>query len=76
MLANAGIPTSNILQIATKNGAEALGISNYTGTIEKGKEVDLIGLLSNPVENISNTKNIEMIINNGKIVNRSSSLSK
>ena len=76
LLANAGIPTSNIIQIATKNGAEALGISNYTGTIEKGKEADLIVLLSNPVENISNIKNIEMIINNGKIVNRTSLLSK
>ena len=76
LLANAGIPTSNIIQIATKNGAEALGISNYTGTIERGKEADLIVLLSNPVENISNIKNIEMIINNGKIVNRSNLLSK
>ena len=65
-----------LFRSATKNGAEALGISNYTGTIEKGKEVDLIVLSSNPVENISNTKNIEMIINNGKIVNRSSLLSK
>ena len=76
LLANAGIPTSNIIQIATKNGAEALGISNYTGTIEKGKQADLIVLLSNPVENISNIKNIEMVINNGKIVNRSNLLSK
>jgi len=33
-------------------------------------------LSSNPVENISNTKSIEMIINNGKIVNRNSLLSK
>ena len=76
LLAKAGIPASNIIQIATKNGAEALGISNYTGTIEKEKEADLIVLSSNPIENISNTKNIEMIINNGKIVNRSSALSK
>ncbi|MDF0680734.1 MAG: amidohydrolase family protein [Candidatus Nitrosocosmicus sp.] len=76
LLANAGIPTSNIIQIATKNGAEALGILNYTGTIEKGKEADLIVLSSNPVENISNTKSIEMIINNGKIVNRNSLLLK
>jgi len=76
LLANAGIPTSNIIQIATKNGAEALGILNYTGTIEKGKEADLIVLSSNPVENISNTKSIELIINNGKIVNRNSLLSR
>ena len=75
LLANAGIPTSSIIQMATKNGAEALGISNSTGTIEKGKQADLIVLSSNPVENISNIKNIEMVINNGKIVNRSSLLS-
>ncbi|CAN5742212.1 hypothetical protein BH23THE1_BH23THE1_28500 [soil metagenome] len=74
LLANAGIPTSNIIQIATKNGAEALGISNFTGTIEKGKQADLIVLSSNPLENINNLENIEMIINNGKIVNRSSLL--
>ncbi len=75
LLAKAGIPTSSIIQIATKNGAEALGISNSTGTIEKGKQADLIVLSSNPVENIGNIKNIEMVINNGKIVNRSSLLS-
>ena len=70
LLANAGIPTSDIIQIATKNGAEALRIANSTGTIEEGKQADMIVLSSNPIENISNTKNIHMIINNGKIIDR------
>ncbi len=56
LLPNAGIPTSNIIQMATKNATEALGISNYTGIIQKGKEADLVMLLPNPIENISNTK--------------------
>jgi imidazolonepropionase-like amidohydrolase len=56
--------------MATKNGAEALGILNSTGTIEEGKQADLLILSSNPVYNISNTQDIEMVINNGKIVNR------
>jgi imidazolonepropionase-like amidohydrolase len=68
LLANTGIPTSDVIQIATKNGAEALRILNYTGTIEEGKQADMVVLSSNPIENISNTKNIYMIINNGKII--------
>ncbi len=71
LLANAGIPASDIIQIATKNGAEALRILNSTGSIEEGKQADILVLSSNPIENISNTKDIYMIINNGKIIDRS-----
>ena len=75
LLSDAGIPTPDVIQIATKNGAQSMGISNSTGTIEKGKQADMLVLLSNPVENIGNIKNIELVINNGKIVNRSGLLS-
>ena len=75
LLENSGISIPHIIQIATKNAAESLGISNSTGTIEKGKQADLLVLSSNPLENISNIKEIEMVINNGKVVNRSSLLS-
>jgi imidazolonepropionase-like amidohydrolase len=76
LLRDAGIPTSDIIQIATRNGAEALKIVNSTGTIEEGKQADMVVLSSNPIENISNTKNIDMIINNGKILDRISLLSR
>src|SRR5688500_18229914 len=76
LLANAGIPTSDVIQIATKNGAEALRILNSTGTIEEGKQADMVVLSSNPIKNISNTKNIYMIINNGKIIDRINLLSR
>ncbi|WP_458743096.1 amidohydrolase family protein [Candidatus Nitrosocosmicus sp. T] len=76
LLTDAGIPTSDIIQIATRNGAEALKIVNSTGTIEEGKQADMVVLSSNPIENISNTKNIDMIINNGKIIDRISLLSR
>ena len=75
LLEKAGIPISNIIQIATKNAAEALGISNSTGTIEEGKQADLLVLSSNPLENISNIKDIEIVLNNGKVVDRTSLLS-
>ncbi|MGC1134273.1 MAG: amidohydrolase family protein [Nitrososphaeraceae archaeon] len=37
----AGINASEVINIATKNGEEALDLINQTGTIEAGKEVDL-----------------------------------
>jgi imidazolonepropionase-like amidohydrolase len=76
LLTDAGISTSDIIQIATRNGAEALKIVNSTGTIEEGKQADMVVLSSNPIENITNTKNIDMIINNGKIIDRISLLSR
>jgi imidazolonepropionase-like amidohydrolase len=75
LLVDSGIPTSEVIRIATRNGAESLGILNDTGTIEKGKQADMIVLSSNPLEDIGNIKNIEMVISNGKVIDRDKILS-
>src|ERR687894_532552 len=66
LLSEAGIKPLEVIAIATNNGAEALGIDNRVGTIEPGKEADMIILTSNPIENISNTKGIAAVIADGK----------
>ena len=66
----AGINTSEVIKIATKNGAEALDLINQTGTIEAGKEADLLILSANPIKDIANTKRIDAVISNGRIVHR------
>ena len=53
-----------------QKGAQSMGISDSTGTIEKVKQADMLVLLSNPIENLSNTQNIQMIINNGKVIDK------
>jgi hypothetical protein len=75
LLVEAGISPLDVIKIATRNGADALGILNNVGTIEPGKEADLIVLIANPVTNISNTKKIEAVINDGKFVDREKILS-
>jgi imidazolonepropionase-like amidohydrolase len=70
LLADAGIPSSEVLKIATKNGAESMGLLNQTGTIEKGKQADILVLQSNPIEDISNTQDIYMVISDGEIIKR------
>ena len=65
LLVEAGIPPLEVIKIATRNGAQALGIEKDVGTIEPGKEADMIILSDNPIDSISNTKKIEAVINNG-----------
>jgi imidazolonepropionase-like amidohydrolase len=66
-LAEAGIQPLEVIGIATNNGAKALGIDNILGTIQPEKQADMIVLSANPVQNISNTKQIEAVIVDGKL---------
>ena len=65
-MTESGTKPSAVIAIATNNGAQALGIENRVGTIESGKEADMIILTSNPLENISNTKGIAAVIVDGR----------
>jgi imidazolonepropionase-like amidohydrolase len=69
LLVDAGIPPLQVIEVATSNGAQALGIEEDAGTIEPGKQADIIVLSENPLDDISNTKKIEVVINNGQVVN-------
>jgi imidazolonepropionase-like amidohydrolase len=66
LLTSSGIPPLEVLKIATRNGAEALGIASETGTIETGKRADLVVLTADPLAAISNTRKIEHIFLNGR----------
>ena len=45
LLVQAGISPLDVIKIATRNGADALGILNKTGTIENGKEASESNLI-------------------------------
>jgi imidazolonepropionase-like amidohydrolase len=66
LLAEAGIKPLQVIEIATNNGAKALGIDDIVGTIQPEKQADMVVLSANPLENISNTKQIEAVIVDGK----------
>jgi imidazolonepropionase-like amidohydrolase len=70
ILVEAGIPPLEVIKMATRNGAQALGIEEDVGTIESGKQADMVVLSDNPVDEISNTKKIEAVINNGQLIER------
>jgi imidazolonepropionase-like amidohydrolase len=61
LLAAAGIPPLQVLRIATRNGAEALGVLGETGTVEAGKRADLVVLTADPLADLANTRRIARV---------------
>jgi imidazolonepropionase-like amidohydrolase/Tol biopolymer transport system component len=63
----AGIPPLEVLRIATRDAAEAVGAGNDLGTLEGGKLADIVLLDANPLEDIKNTQSIWRVIKGGLV---------
>jgi len=70
LLTEAGIPPLTVLRMATSNAARALRAENEFGSIRPGLRADLVVLSKNPLDSITNSRTIEMVIQNGAIVPR------
>jgi len=68
LLVEAGIPAIDVLVIATRNGAESLGILEEAGTIEVGKIADIIVLDDDPLADIGNTRAIYRVVRQGTLL--------
>jgi imidazolonepropionase-like amidohydrolase len=68
MLVRAGLSPLEALEAATLRPAEYFSLDGILGSIEVGKRADLVLLDANPLENISNTKRISLVISKGKPV--------
>ena len=66
-LVEAGLEPIEAIYAATIRPAEFFSIEEEMGTIEKGKVADMVLLSKNPIENISNTRQVELVISKGKI---------
>jgi imidazolonepropionase-like amidohydrolase len=69
LLVQAGIPASDVLVIATRNGAAGLKAQDTFGTIAPGMSADLVILRSDPTKNIQNTRSIEAVYKEGRRFN-------
>ena len=65
LLVDAGIAPGDVLQMATRNGADALGLLDQIGTVEVGKQADLVLLTADPLANIANTRRIAWVMQAG-----------
>jgi hypothetical protein len=67
LLESAGIRAGEVLRLATRNGAESLGILGETGTVEVGKRADLVVLEADPLVDIANTRRIRYVLLGGRL---------
>jgi len=58
----AGFTPMEALQTATSNPAKFLGTEANSGSVEPGKIADLVLLRENPIEEIQNTRKIELVV--------------
>jgi imidazolonepropionase-like amidohydrolase len=68
LMADAGLTPAQIIQIASKNSAEILGIDQDYGTIAPGKMAEFIVLGANPLDDISNTRTLEQVWQAGQAI--------
>ncbi len=72
LLQAAGIPTLEVIRIATLNSAEFLGRARELGSVEEGKIADLVLLTADPSADVDNAKQIDTVIKAGRGIDRSS----
>jgi imidazolonepropionase-like amidohydrolase len=65
-LAAAGLTPLRILQMTTINAAEFLGRTATMGTVEPGKDADIVLLSANPVEKAAHLHNIAGVVRAGR----------
>jgi imidazolonepropionase-like amidohydrolase/ABC-type multidrug transport system permease subunit len=67
---DAGIPPAAALRSATYNAARLLRMDSQIGSIQKGRDADVLLVDGNPLEDITATERISQIIYKGERINR------
>jgi len=70
LLVEVGIPPLQVITIATRNAARLVGAESEWGTVEPGKAADLLLVRGDPSKQIRDTRNIVMVIQRGRVVDR------
>ena len=64
---NLGMKPIDAIRSATIIGAELLGISKKTGTVDIGKDADLIVVTKNPLNDVHTIQDVVFVMSNGNI---------
>jgi imidazolonepropionase-like amidohydrolase len=65
LLVEAGFTAVEAIQVATQNGARFLGREDQIGTVAPGKHADIVVIKGDPVKNIAEIENVELVFKDG-----------
>ena len=68
MMSQAGMTPMQVIQAGTKNAAQVLRLEAAIGTLEPGKQADLLVVGGNPLEDLETLAQVKMVIHNGSII--------
>ena len=63
-----GVSNKFALYSATLNNARLAKIDDVTGSIEEGKDADLIVVKDNPLDDLSTLRNVQMVMTRGRLL--------
>ncbi|NUP03778.1 MAG: amidohydrolase family protein [Nonomuraea sp.] len=68
VFAEAGFGNAEIVELATVRAAEACGVGAVTGVLEAGRRADLIAVRGNPLDRLSDLRQLELVLVGGRSV--------
>ena len=68
LLVRAGLSPIEVIQAATSVAAEAIGLGSIIGTLEPGKEADVIVVDGDPTADIRATSSVALVMRAGQVI--------
>jgi imidazolonepropionase-like amidohydrolase len=62
-----GLPPAAALRTAGPNAAELLGLADQIGTLEKGKQADVVAVPGDPLKDIHLTEKVFFVMKGGSV---------